>query len=65
MDWEFGTRRRKLLCIEWIYNKVLLFCIRTYIIRNYIQYLVINHNVKDKNKFSGLQDLDLYIAYRI
>ena len=51
---------QKLLHIEWIYNMVLL-----YSIRNFIKYLVINHNVKDKYKFSGLQDLDLYIAYRI
>ena len=41
MDWEFGISRCKLLYIEWI-NKVLL-----YSTRNYIQYPVINHNVKE------------------
>ena len=43
MDWEFGISRRKLLYIEWINNKVLL-----YSTGNYIQHPVINHNGKEK-----------------
>ena len=42
MDWEFGMSRCKLLYIEWINNKVLL-----YSTGNYIQYPVINHNGKE------------------
>lgn len=42
LDWEFGVSRCKLLYIEWIDNKVLLF--RT---GNYMQYPVINHNRKE------------------
>ena len=38
MDWEFGISRCKLLYIEWIKNKVLL-----YTTDDYIQYPVINH----------------------
>ena len=45
MDWEFGISRCKLLYIEWINNKVLL-----YSTGNYIQYPVINHNGKDYEK---------------
>ena len=45
LDWEFGTSRRKLLYIEWMNNKVLL-----YSTGNYIQYLVINHNGKEYEK---------------
>ena len=45
MDWEFGISRCKLLYIEWINNKVLL-----YSTRNYIQYPVINHNRKEYEK---------------
>ena len=41
MDWEFGIKRFKLLYIEWINNKVLL-----YSTGNYIQYPVINHKEK-------------------
>ena len=41
MDWEFGVSRCKLLYIEWINNKVLLYT------GNYIQYPVINHNGKE------------------
>ena len=41
MEWEFGVRRSKLLNIEWINNKVLL-----YSTGNYIQYFLINHNGK-------------------
>ena len=39
MDWEFGVRRRKLLHLEWISSKVLL-----YSRGNYIQSLRIDHD---------------------
>ena len=42
MDWESGISRCKLLYIGWINNKVLLY--------SYIQYPVINHNVKEYEK---------------
>ena len=42
MEWEFGINRCKLLCIEWINNKVPL-----YSTGNYIQYPEINHNGKE------------------
>ena len=42
MDWEFGSSRCKLLYIQWINNKVLL-----YSTRNYIEYHIINHNEKN------------------
>ena len=42
MDWEFGVSRCKLLYIQWINNKVLL-----YSTGNYIQYPVINQNGKE------------------
>ena len=45
MDWEFGISTCKLLYIEWINNKVLL-----YSTGNYIQYPVINHNRKEYEK---------------
>ena len=45
MDLEFGISRCKLLYIEWINNKVLL-----YSTGNYIQYPVINHNGKEYEK---------------
>ena len=45
MDWEFGICQCKLLYIEWINNKVLL-----YSTGNYIQYPVINHNGKEYEK---------------
>ena len=44
-DWEFGISRCKLLHMEWINNKVLL-----YSTGNYIQYPVINHNGKEYEK---------------
>ena len=44
-DWEFGISRCKLLYIEWINNKVLL-----YSTGNYIQYPVINHNGEEYEK---------------
>ena len=42
LEWEVGVSRCKLLCIEWINNKVLL-----YSTENYIQYPMINHNEKE------------------
>ena len=42
MDWEFGVGRCKLLHLEWINNKVLM-----YSTGNYVQYPVINHNGKE------------------
>ena len=42
MDWEFGVGRYKLLHLEWINNKVLL-----YSTGNYIQSPGINHNGKE------------------
>ena len=42
MEWEFGFSRSKLLYIEWINNKVLL-----YSTGNYIQYIVIDQNGKE------------------
>ena len=45
MEWEFGVSRCKLLYIEWINNKVLL-----YSTGNYIQYPVIKHNGKEYEK---------------
>ena len=42
MDLEFGINRCKLLHVEWISNKVLL-----YSTRNYIQYPGINHIGKE------------------
>ena len=45
MEWEVGVSRRKLLSIEWVNNKVLL-----YSTENYIQYPMINHNEKEYTK---------------
>ena len=42
MGWEFVVSRYKLLYIEWINNKVLL-----YSTENYIQYPMISHNGKE------------------
>ena len=39
MEWEVGVSRYKILYIEWINNKVLL-----YSTENYIQYPIINHS---------------------
>ena len=39
MDWEFGVSRCKLLHLDWISNEVL-----QYIIGNYIQLLVTEHD---------------------
>ena len=46
LDWEFGISRCKLLYIEWINNKVLL-----YSTGNCIQYPVINLNGKEYEKY--------------
>ena len=53
MDWELGINRRKLLHIEWIDNRVLL-----YGTGNYIQYPEINHHGK---KYKGRMCLYIYI----
>ena len=45
IEWEFGVSTCKLLYIEWINNKVLL-----YNTGNYTQYPVINHNGKEYEK---------------
>ena len=45
MDWEFGVGRCKLLHLEWINNKVLI-----YNTENYTQYPVVNHNGKEYKK---------------
>ena len=45
MDWEIGVSRYKLLYIEWMDNKVLL-----YSTGNFIQYPVINHHGKEYEK---------------
>ena len=45
IDWVFGISSCKLLYIEWINNKVLL-----YSTGNYIQYPVINHIGKEYEK---------------
>ena len=45
MDWEFGVGRCKLLHLERINNKFLI-----YSTENYIQYPVINHNGKEYKK---------------
>ena len=42
MEWEFGISRCKLLYMEWIKDKVLL-----YSTENYIQYPMLNHNGKE------------------
>ena len=44
-EWEFGISRGKLLYMEWINNKVLL-----YSTENCIQYPVTNHNRKEYEK---------------
>ena len=45
MEWEVGVSRCKILYIEWINNKALL-----YTTENYIQYPMINHNRKEFKK---------------
>ena len=48
LGWQFGISRCKLLYIEWINNKVLL-----YNTGNYIPYPVINYIGKEKKKSRG------------
>ena len=55
-NWECGISRCKLLHIEWINNKVLLY--RT---ENYIQYTVINHNEKEKQCLLNEKFIDTYV----
>ena len=43
LDWEFGISRCKLLYVEWINSKILLY--RT---GNYTQYLIINYSGKNE-----------------
>ena len=45
MEWEFAISRCKLLHLEWINNKVLL-----YSSGNYIQYPATNHSRKEYEK---------------
>ena len=45
MEWEVGVSRCKLLYIEWINNKVLL-----YSTGNHIKYPMINHNGRECKK---------------
>ena len=45
LEWEVGVRRCRLLYMEWINNKVLL-----YSTENCIQYPVKNHNGKEYEK---------------
>ena len=45
MEWKVGVSRCKLLYIEWINNKALL-----YSTENYIQYPMINHKGKEYKK---------------
>ena len=56
MDWEIGIRRQKLLYIEWINNKILL-----YITGNCIQYPVINHKEKIEKRMYIYVSIYLYI----
>ena len=51
MDWEFGVSRCKLLHIEWINNKALLYSTGNY--------LEINHNGKEYFK------IYIYILYKV
>ena len=56
MDWVFGTSRCKILYIEWINNKVLL-----YSTGNCIQYPVKkNNNGKEKKIKNSLKKLKLH-----
>ena len=54
-EWEPGISKCKLLYVEWI-KKVLL-----YSIENYTQYLVINHNGKEKKDFVRNTEVDAYL----
>ena len=54
--WEVGVSRCKLLYLEWINNKVLL-----YNTENYSQYPMINHNGKDYKKKNVYIYIYIYI----
>ena len=58
MAWEFGISRDKLLHVEWINNKSLLY--RTW---NYNQYPVINHNGKEYEKEYILYNAYIYVYH--
>ena len=45
MGWEFGVSRCKLICVEWMNNKVLLYSTGIY-----IKYPGIKHNGKEYKK---------------
>ena len=50
MEWEFGVSRCKLLHLEWINNKVLI-----YSTGNYSQYPVINQYGKEYKKIMSVR----------
>ena len=52
MEWEVEISSCKLLYIEWINNKVLL-----YSTENYIQYPMINHNGKEYIKKKNVKNV--------
>ena len=54
MEWEFGVSRCKLLHLEWINNKVLI-----YSTGNYSQYPVINQYGKEYKK---IMSLSIYVC---
>ena len=51
MEWEFGVSRCKLLHMEWMNIKVLLY---STVYTDYIQYPMINHNGKEYSKKEGI-----------
>ena len=58
MNWESGVSRCKLLQLEWINNKALL-----YSTGNYIQYSEINHNGKEyKQEYGNIDSMDLSLS---
>ena len=58
MNWESGVSRCKLLHLEWINNKALL-----YSTGNYIQYSEINHNGKEyKQEYGNIDSMDLSLS---
>lgn len=58
MEWECRVSRCKLLCIEGIKNKVLL-----YSTGNYIQYLMVNHNGKEYFKKNVYIHIHIYLNH--
>ena len=58
MNWESGVNRCKLLHLEWINNKVLL-----YSTGNHIQYSEINHNGKEyKQECGNIDSMDMSLS---